>query len=311
MSTLGQRMSRADRRALEEQVAAANYSRGCLFAPLAYKADDDDAGFLKPVTFKGFANTGRPDLGDDIVEPEAFSKATLAEFLKFGRQLLHMHNPWEQVGEITKAEVVSRGKRSMWGVTDGGLLVEGFVDSPVDEELGMIPDHPAAKAIHYARMQVRRGRLKLLSIGWRPTKTEMITAKDPRRGGEERRFRLVKSLILGEISLVTMAMSPQSMVEATALRKVYEDAYGPEIADAMFCDNPQDIHNAIPEKVDGLTIPRIRELVAKAAASVAAAERGNIEDERQLPDEGAATPGYKIVGLDERSEPRYTTVSLT
>lgn len=257
---------------MNEAVIESNYKGGALFAPLEFKAEDDDDrnSFSKPVKFRGFANTGKPDLGDDIVDPEAFNKSTLAEFLKFGRQLFFMHNPYSQVGEITAAEVVAKGTRSMFGIKDGGLLVEGFVDSPVDPESGWIPDHELAKVIHFARMQVRRGRLKLLSIGWRPTKTEIVTAPDPRRGGEERRFRRVKSLILGEISLVTMAMSPQAMVEAEALKKAFAGMYGDAVAEAMFAEgSAEDVLNQIPEKVDGLDAPTLRRIFAKVAADAA------------------------------------------
>jgi hypothetical protein len=269
--TIGDRISPEQRRAMADAVIESNYKGGSFFAPLEFKRDDADDGdrFLKPIKFKGFANTGKPDLGDDIVEPEAFNKATLNEFLKFGRQLFFMHSPYSQVGEITEAEVVTKGTRSMFGIKDGGLLVRGFVDSPVDEETGMIPDHELAKVIHFARMQVRRGRLKLLSIGWRPTKTETITAADPRRAGEQRRFRLVKSLILGEISLVTMAMSPQAMIEAEALKKAFAGMYGDDIAAALFCDESAgDVCNRIPEKVDGLDEPTLRKIFAEVSAAV-------------------------------------------
>ena len=270
MNTIGEQMSRHQRRELNDAVIESNYKRGALFAPLQFKADDEDSGFLKPVKFKGFANTGKPDLGDDIVDPEAFTKATLNEFLKFGRQLFYMHSPWAQVGEITSAEVVQKGTRSMFGIRDGGLMVEGFVDSPVDDELGVIPDHELSKLIHAVRLQVRRGRLKLLSIGWRPTKTEYITAKDPRRDNEERRFRHVKALILGEISLVTMAMSPQSMVEVEGLRKAFAGMYGDDIADALFCDDvtDQQAHERIPEKVSDFNETTIRRLVSETLAKI-------------------------------------------
>jgi hypothetical protein len=299
--TIGDRLTPESRRALNDAVIESNYKGGALFAPLEFKsedvASDEDptVAWKKPIRFSGFANTGKADLGDDIVEPEAFNRATLAEFLKFGRQLFFMHNPYSQVGEITAAEVVAKGTRSLFGIKDGGLLVEGFVDSPFDEETGMIPDHELAKIIQFARMQVRRGRLKLLSIGWRPTKTETITAPDPRRGGEQRRFRLVKSLILGEISLVTMAMSPQAMIEADGLKKAFAGLYGDAVADAMFAEGrPEDILNRIPEKVDGLDAPTLRGIFAKVAAD--AAREFALQSTAPKPDEGAgdAAPAVKL-----------------
>ena len=66
--TLGQRIGKAERRAMNDAVIESNYKGGQLFAPLQFKADDDDGSFMKPVRFKGFANTGMPDLGGDIVD---------------------------------------------------------------------------------------------------------------------------------------------------------------------------------------------------------------------------------------------------
>lgn len=311
MTTIAQRMSRSERRRMEDAVAQSNYNGGSLFAPISFKADAVD-DMAKEVKFEGFANTGRPDLGDDIVDPRAFSKATLQEYLKFGRQLMFMHNPYAQVGEITDAEVVLKGTRSMFGITDGGLKVKGFVDSPIDPDMGWIPDHELAKIIHFARMQVKRNRLKLLSIGWRPTKFEYIKAPDPRRGNEERTFRLVKALILGEISLVTIAMSPQAMIE---LRKAMGSAYGDEVTDALFCDaaTAEEVCNRIPEKVDDFTIDRIRQLVVQAFQKAGPPiGRAPIEIEQTGPDKKASTPGYRIVHLDDRShmDRKFRIVSL-
>lgn len=306
MSTIGQRMSRSDRRALDDAVIQSNYGGGHLYAPLVFKSDDAGDGadpFLKPVKFEGFANTGRADLGDDIVDPTAFNKATINEYLKYGRQLMFMHDYYAQVGEITGAEVVLKGTRSMFGITDGGLKVRGFVDSPPEDEYGPI-DHPLAKIIRFARVQVARGRLKLMSIGWRPTKTETIKAKDPRRGNVERNFRLVKALILGEISLVTMAMNPQSMLE---LRKAWQAAYGPEIADALFAEGAtqDDIHNAIPDRVDGFTEARMRELTMAAFSKAAGSMKGAPSESGTEPQEpAAASRKMRVVHLDGRSSSR-------
>ena len=93
MSTIGQGMTRAERKALDEAVVQSNYGGGALLAPLQFKANEDDEGMLKPVKFRGFGNTGKADLGDDIVDPAAFGKQTITEFLKFGKQLLFMHKP--------------------------------------------------------------------------------------------------------------------------------------------------------------------------------------------------------------------------
>lgn len=307
--TVGQRLAPSSRRALNEAVIESNYQRGALFVPVQFKAaapdEDPYEAMRKPCKFRGFGNTGRPDLGDDIVDPNAFTKPTLAEFLKFGRQLMFMHNPYAQIGEITSAETVQKGERSMFGIRDGGLLVGGFVDSPIDEETGTIPDHELAKVIHFARMQVRRGRLKLLSIGWRPTKTEMITAPDPRRNNEERRFRLVKSLILGEISFVTMAMSPQSIVEAN-IKAAFAGMYGPDIAEAMFAEGTEEeILNQIPEKVDALDAPTLRRIFAKAAADARRESVAGAVD----PDEPAPAVRMNVVHLADA--PRYKVVSLS
>jgi hypothetical protein len=294
-----------DRAALNAAAAESNYKGGALFARLEFKEDTTSGdSLLKPVTFQGFANTGSPDLGDDIVEPEAFSKATLTEYLKFGRQLFFMHNPYSQVGEVVDAQVVASGTRSLFGIKDGGLLVKGFVDSPIDPETGWIPDHELAKVIHFARMQVRRGRLKLMSIGWRPTKTEYVTAPDPRRGNEPRKFRKVKSLILSEISLVTMAMSPQSILEVEGAAKALAHFYGQDVADAIFEDAgglPAALE-AIPEKVDGLTADRLRAIFTKAADDAAAALRESAAESAQKPDE-EGRPKLNLVKLDQDAAP--------
>lgn len=298
-----------DRQALNQAAAESNYKGGALFARLEFKAEDgDESSMLKPVTFQGFANTARPDLGDDIVEPEAFGKAAIAEYLKFGRQLFFMHNPYAQVGEITGAEVVAKGTRSLFGIRDGGLLVKGFVDSPIDPETGWIPDHELAKVIHFARMQVRRGRLKLMSIGWRPTKTEFVTAPDPRRGNEQRRFRLVKSLILSEISLVTMAMSPQAILEVQGAAKALAHFYGQDVADAIF-DDAGGLPGAletIDEKVDDLTADRLRAIFAKVALDAAAelkAGKMTPADETpeplESPEDDSGQPKLNLVRLNQ------------
>jgi len=323
--TIGSDLSREAKRKINGAIAESNYSGGTLYAPLTFKADEDDDGesFLKPVKFEGFANVGGPDLGDDIVEPSAFSRATLAEYLKFGRQLFFMHDRYSQVGEITAAKQIAKGTRSKFGITEGGLYVEGFVDSPVDTELGMIPDHPFAKIIHFARMQVKRNRLKLLSIGWRPTKTELVKRDDPRRGGEKRTFRHIKALILGEVSLVTMAMSPQSMVE---LSKAYRGAYGDEIADALFAEDMNEDHlERIPEKIDDFNHERIRELVAGADVAAAAKQlsrdnEGGLsteghEDDTDGGNEGDDSAKYEIISLRDtatakRERSRYKIISL-
>lgn len=303
MSTVAQRMTRQARRELDEAVASANYDRRCIYARLNYKIEDPDAdapdSFMKPVKFEGFANTGRPDLGGDIVDPRAFTKSTLDEFLKYGRQLLFMHDPYAQIGEITAAVPVLQGTRSMFGITDGGLKVAGFVDAPPDDEFGLV-DHPLARVIRFARVQVSRGRLKLMSIGWRPTKSEYIKAKDPRRGGEERQFRLVKSLILGEISLVTMAMNPQAMFQ---LQKAYEAAYGPEISGALFAESlsSEDAGRIIPDRVDGFTVERLRSIIGGGLSKMAADRREGSIDEG--PDNAPAAPSQKVrlVHLGARS----------
>jgi len=300
-------MSRKERREMTDQVVERNYDGGQLFAPIQFKASEDepDNDFMKPVKFQGFANTGHPDLGGDIVEPSAFTKATLTEFLKYGRQLLHMHDMASQVGEITGVEVVATGKKSILGNRAGGLMVQGEVDSPFDKDM-MIPDHPLAKVIHFARMQVQKGRLKALSIGWQPVKTEMKRMKDPRTK-LDRNFRFVKSLLLREVSLVTFAMNPQSIVE---LRKAYEGNYGPEIADALFCDDPGQCE-VIPENVDGLTFDRVKELAIVAATN--AAEQISTEGADELAEEentAGASSGMKLVSLNDRPQKIITLSTL-
>ena len=293
-------MTRQEKQALDDAVVQSNYGGGALLAPIEFKANAED-DFLAPVKFSGFANTGRADLGMDIVDPAAFTKSTIDEFLKFGRQLLFMHDRYSQVGEITAANVIKKGSRGPFGIRDGGLKVAGFVDSPMDE-FGMIPDHALAKIIHFARMQVAKGRLKLMSIGWRPTKTEIIKAADPRRGGQKLTFRLVKELILGEISLVTMAMNPQSMIE---LQKAMENVYGDEVAGAMFCEGVscEDILNKVPEKVEDFTEDNIRRMVVEASQKAALhIERTTLDDDLDQPDTKAETQELKLVTLDDLSK---------
>ena len=305
MSTIGQRMSRADRKAMDQAVSESNYGGGQFYAPIQFKAEEG-SDFEKPVAFEGFANTGKADLGRDLVDPAAFNNATLAEFLKYGRQLLFMHDRYAQVGEITDARRIKAGTRNQFGVTDGGLYVSGFVDSPIDPDFGWIPDHPLAKIIHFARMQVKKGRLKLLSIGWRPTKTEIVKAPDPRRSGQTVTMRRVKQLILGEISLVTMAMNPQSMIE---LRKAYEGQFGDEITDALFSETMgTDKIMAIPEKVDGLNVDRVRELVVGATARAALLGRKSIGGETDS-DDGAASQ-LKLIHLEDRNRKPVKLIKL-
>ena len=311
MSTIGQHIGRNARRKINETIAEQNYGGGSLYAPLQYKGDGED--LTAPVKFEGFANVGGPDLGGDIVEPAAFTNAALSEYLKFGRQLLFMHDRYAQIGEITSAKRVAKGTRSKYGITEGGLYVEGFVDSPIDEELGMIPEHPLAQVIHFARMQVRKGRLKLLSIGWRPIKTELVKRPDPRSGGEPKTFRLVKQLLLGEVSLVTMAMSPQSMVE---LQKAYSEAYGDEITGALFAEEftEEDLAR-VPDEVDDFSIENLKRLamMADVAAEVARRKEATQEEEHDETDVGERTK-FNLVSLRSapRSEvkPRIKLISL-
>lgn len=302
--TIGQHMSRSDRQKITADAAERNYGGGKLFAPITFKADDDP-DFMKPIAFEGFANTGHPDLGRDIVLPEAFSKQTIGEFLKYGRQLMFMHSFYEQVGEITGAEVVKTGKRSIVGNNAGGLKVSGFVDSPFDE-VGMIPDHPLAKIIHYARMQVAKGRLKAMSIGWIPLETDRKEFKDPRTGKMET-YRIIEKLILREVSLVTFAMNPQSML---SLQKSFEEAYGKDVADALFCTDAGQCE-MIPEKLDDFTFDRVRRLVvesAQKAATMVHLKGDGIEDEPKE-NHGGDPRRLKLVSLED-TEQKFRIVSL-
>ena len=294
MTTIGQHLGRNAKRAIHNAVAEQNYGGGSLYAPLSFKDDVEDFG--APVKFEGFANVGGPDLGGDIVEPAAFTNAAISEYLKFGRQLLFMHDRYAQVGEITAAKRIAKNTRSNFGITEGGLYVEGFVDSPIDEELGMIPEHPLAQVIHFARMQVRKGRLKLLSIGWRPMKTELVKRPDPRAGGDPKTFRLVKQLLLGEVSLVTMAMSPQSMIE---LQKAYSEAYGDEITDALFAEEMTEEDLArVPEKVDDFSIDDLKRIASKAdvAAEIARRKEATKEETNDETDAEGETK-FNLVSL--------------
>ena len=316
MATIGQLLSRGQRQALHKSVGEANYGGGAILAPLQWdRKANEEPDIMKPVRFSGFANTGVADMGDDIVDPAAFTNQTISEFLKFGRQLLFMHDAYSQIGEIDGAQRIKAGQR-MFGTNEGGLKVDGFVDSPIDPELGMIPDHPLAKIIHFARMQVTKNRLKLMSIGWRPTKTEMIRREDHRRGGEMRNFRHVKALILGEVSLVTMAMNRQSVAE---LQKAYKGMYGDDIADALFAEGfGEDEAAIIPDRVDGFDMENIKRIVASAAGA-AADKRARAHEETGR---GENTDGdndndtgvdLKIISLqDDEPAPRerYEFVSL-
>ena len=302
MSTIGQRMSRADRKEMDRQVAEASYKGGDLYAAIEFKAEQEEDDFFAPVKFRGFGNTGHPDLGRDVVLPEAFTDSTIKEYLTHGRQLMFSHGFREQVGEITGASVVKTGSRSIVGNRMGGLKVEGFVDSPFDKN-GMIPDHPLAHIIHFARMQVQKNRLKALSIGWMPVKTEIKRIKNPRTGVMEN-FRFIKSLLLREISLVTFAMNPQSTIE---LQKAMTCAYGEEITKALLCDDPAGC-SMIPEKVDGLNENRVREMVVSATARAALIGRKTIEDDQE-PDEGAASQ-LKLIHLEDRNRRPIKLVTL-
>lgn len=311
--TLGQRLSRGERKKLNDEVIASNYDGGQIFARVEYKAEEDgDSDFLKPLKFQGYGNTGVPDLGRDIVDSKAFTNQTIGEYLKFGRQLMFMHDFFEQVGEITAAKRIAKGKNNPFGIEDGGLWVEGFVDSPVDEELGYIPDHPLAKVIHYVRMQVRRNRLKALSIGWRPVKWEIRKMPDPRFNNEEFNFRIVKQLMLREMSLVTFAMNPQSMVE---LRKAFEGMYGPDITAAMFCDEyecrlPGQGMGKVPEKVDDLDEENVRRIISSCAAKHAKGAQSE-EPNAVKGDHGDASGRrIKLVSLHDRIEKKIELVSL-
>jgi len=303
--TLGTDMSRRDKKKLTDQAAERNYGGGYLYAPIQFKADEDSSAedaFMRPVKFHGFANTGHPDLGRDVVAPEAFTRQTINEFLKFGRQLMFFHGFREQVGEITGAEVVATGKRVM-GNRAGGLKVEGFVDSPFDEH-GMIPNHPLAHVIHFARMQVQKNRLKAMSIGWMPIKTEMKRMKDPRTGVEAN-FRFVKALILREVSLVTFAMNPQSTLE---LQKAMKCAYGDDITAALFCDDPNGC-DIIPENVDDFTIDNFKRLMIDSAIKAAHHAKGDDPDDQNQSEPGGQSQ-MKLVSLDGRPEKKFKVVSL-
>lgn len=302
--TLGQRMSRNDRQKLTNAVAERNYGGGQLFAPIQFKADDS-ADPMKPARFQGFANTGHPDLGRDVVDPRAFTKQTIDEYLRYGRQLCFMHWQDAQVGEITSAKVVLPGGRSIVGNTKGGLRVEGFVDSPFDE-FGMIPDHSLAKVIHFARMQVAKNRLKALSIGWVPVETKMMKMID-KRTGKEAMFRVVLKLILREVSLVNFAMSPQSLIE---LRKSFTGEYGEDIAEALFCEDPKSCE-IIPEKVDGFNFDRIRDLVVKSSIqAILHNQSGGKSPESEQEEQKSEPQQMKIVSLDDSPKKQIKIVSL-
>lgn len=115
----------------------------------------------------------QPDRVADMIEPGAFAKAV------FPLPMLVFHDAGDPVGVWESAE----DKGSAWHVK-GMLLVEDVVRA------------------REVRALVRAGAIKGLSIGFRTRKAV------PRKGGG----RLIKSLELLEISLVTIPMHPGARV---------------------------------------------------------------------------------------------------
>lgn len=123
---------------------------------------------------EGLASTPAIDRGEDIIDPEAFSKA-LATFLNNPVLLWNHDDNHPAIGQILKAEI-----------TDDGLFVRAQVS---DREIWE---------------KIKNGDLRAFSIGYRPLKweTETIDGKE---------VRIVKELDLLEISIVNVPMNQEAM----------------------------------------------------------------------------------------------------
>lgn len=130
-------------------------------------------------TFEGVAAVyGNVDLGNDVIEPGAFTK-TLKD-KKSEVPLLWQHDPTEPIGK----GVLTDSKE--------GLLIAGQL---------VLESDVARKA--YALMKA--GILKGLSIGYDTVVSEYDTASD---------IRKLKELRLWEVSVVTFPMNPKAQVTA-------------------------------------------------------------------------------------------------
>lgn len=150
---------------------------------------------LEARQFEGHGSVfGNVDLGGDIVVRGAFRK-TLAEHKRNGTmpQMFWMHDPSRVPGKWLEMSE-----------DDAGLAVKGVL---ADTELGN-------EMRTLAKMKAVRG----LSIGYVPTDV------DYDRDGN----RVIKSVDLWEVSLVSLAMNPLARVEATKARLSHLGEYVPD-----------------------------------------------------------------------------------
>ena len=149
---------------------------------------------IGPRHFEGYGSIyGNVDLGGDIVVPGAFNKS-LGEHKSQGTMplMFWMHDPAQVPGVWSEMS------------EDGtGLYVKGEI---LDTALG-----------RDVRTLLEKKAVRGLSIGYRPVETDW-----DRKGN-----RLLKTLDLNEVSIVSMAMNPLARIEAMKARLSAQGEYVP------------------------------------------------------------------------------------
>jgi len=192
---------------------------------IEWKAADDDAG-----TLEGYASTfGNVDLGDDVVEPGAFTK-TLRNIRANGIPLLadHVAMTSSVLGTIYD------------GKQDGhGLRIKARFSK--------------ADSVQDVRTKLLEGHLNKLSIGYEALKF----AYEDREG---KMVRLLQEVKLWEASVVVIPMNPEAVVSRVKSlsadeRKVLADALAASIEDDEVPPSgdevdPEDDSGAAPDEGD-------------------------------------------------------------
>jgi len=160
-----------------------------------------DFGFTKSATptgdleLKGYASTWVEDRDSEVVARDAFS-GTLDPYLKGNPILLWQHDQSKPIGSVRDARV-----------DDNGLSVKAYIPKPDSSE----PDWA-----HLAYHKVKKGVVRTFSIGG-------VFHKQVQRGK-----RLIKSVDLMEISVVSVPSNPRSIFECAV--KSFDGPLRPELS---------------------------------------------------------------------------------
>ncbi|NNG20504.1 HK97 family phage prohead protease [Naumannella sp. ID2617S] len=146
--------------------------------PMEWKAAEEDG------TLTGYASTfGNIDLGDDVIEPGAFTKTLRDDIKGAGIPMLADHMA------VTSSVL--------------GTLFDGTEDSKGLQVKARFSQAPSAQDVY---IKAREGHLRSMSIGYMPSKFRY----EERDG---RQIRVLEEIKLFEVSVVVFPMNPQATID--------------------------------------------------------------------------------------------------